>query len=76
MPKISDHSVINTQKINAKEKCENVNVLSRKLHFLWNCYIWGKAIAGTAKIFPFIVICLLAQDGKIVWCPHGMITVT
>ena len=32
--KISDHSAINAQKINAKENCENVNALSRKLHFL------------------------------------------
>ena len=39
-----------------KENCENVNALSRKLHFCENCYIWGKAIAGTAKIFPSIVI--------------------
>ena len=55
MPKISYHSVINASKINVKENCENVNALSRKLHFCKNCYIWGKAIAGTAKIFPFIV---------------------
>ena len=76
MPKISDHSVTNTQKINAKENCENVNVLSRKLHCCENCYIWGKA--ETAKTFPFILIVIysLAHDGKIVWCPHGMITVT
>ena len=47
-------------KINAKEKenCENVNALSRKLHFCKTCYILGKAIAGTAKIFPSIVILL------------------
>ena len=44
------------KKINAKENCENVNALSRKLYFCENCYIWGKAIAGTAKIFLFIVI--------------------
>ena len=48
--------MINSPKINAKENCENVNALSRKLHFCENCYIWGKAIAGTAKIFPSIVI--------------------
>ena len=76
MPKISDHSVINAPKINAKENCENVNALSRKLHFCENCYIWDKAIAGTAKIFPSIVINSLANDGKIVQCPHGMITIT
>ena len=76
MPKNSGHSVSNAQKINAKENCENVNALSRKLHFCKNCYIWGKAIAGTAKIFPSIVICSLAHDGKIVQCPHGMITIT
>ena len=79
MPKISDHSVINTQKINAEENCENVKTLSRKLHFCENCYIWGKAIAGTAKIFPSIAIYPLAHDGKIVQCmqcPHGMITIT
>ena len=64
MPKISDHSVINAPKINAKENCENVNALSRKLHFCENCYIWGKAIAGTAKIFPTTVIYLLAHDRK------------
>ena len=52
VPKNSDHSVINAPKINAKENCENVNGLSRKLHFCENCHIWGKAIAGTAKIFP------------------------
>ena len=69
VPKISDHSVINAPKINAKENCKKVNALSRKLHFCENCYIWGKAIAGTAKIFPFImfiVIYLLAHDEKIV----------
>ena len=66
MPKISDHSVINAPKINAKENCENVNALSRKLHFCENCYIWGKAIAGTAKIFPSIVIHSLTNDRKIV----------
>ena len=55
---------------------ENVDALSRKLHFCENCYIWGKAIAGTAKIFPSIVIYLLAHDRKIVQCPHGMITIT
>ena len=66
MPKISDHSVINAPKIKAKENCKKVNVFSRKLHFGENCYIWGKAIAGTAKIFPFIVIYSLAHDGKIV----------
>ena len=71
MPKISDHSVINAPKINATENCENVNALSRKLHFCENCYIWSKAIAGTAKIFPSIVIYSLAHDGKIVQCPHG-----
>ena len=76
MPKISDHSVINAPKINAKENCENVNALSRKLHFCENCYIWGKAIAGTAKIFPSIVIYSLAHNGKIVQCLHGMISVT
>ena len=78
MPKISDHSVINVPKINAKENCENVNALSRKLHFCENCYIWGKAIAGTAKIFPSIIIysLALAHDGKIVQCQHGMITIT
>ena len=66
MPKISDHSVIMPLKINAKENCKNVNALSRKLHFCENCYIWGKAIAGTAKIlFPSIVIYSLAHDGKI-----------
>ena len=62
--------------INAKENCENVNALSRKLHFCENCYIWGRAIAGTAKIFPSIVIYPLAHDGKIVHCPHEMITIT
>ena len=66
MPKISDLSVINAPKINAKENCENVNVLSRKLHFCENCYIWGKAIAGTAKIFPSIVVYSLSHDRKIV----------
>ena len=55
MPKISDHSVINAQEINAKENCKKVHALSRKLHFCENCYIWGKAIAGTVKIFPFMV---------------------
>ena len=75
MPKISDHSVINASKINAKENCENVNALSRKLHFCENCYIWGKAIVGTAKIFPSIVIYLLAHDRNIVQCPHGMINI-
>ena len=54
--KISDHSVINAPKINAKENGENVNALSRKWHFCEKCYIWGKAVAGTAKIFPSIVI--------------------
>ena len=73
---MSDHSVNNAPKINAKENFENVNVLSRKLHFLENCYIWGKAIAGTAKIFPSTVIYSLAYDEKIVQCPHGMITIT
>ena len=63
---ISDHSVVNAPKINAREYCENVNVLSRKLHFCENCYIWGKAIAGTAKIFPSIVIYLLTHDRKTV----------
>ena len=69
VPKISDHSVINAPKINAKENCKKVSALSRKLHFCENCYIWGKVIAGTAKIFPFImfiVIYLLAHDEKIV----------
>ena len=66
MPKISDHSVINAPKINAKENCENVNTLSRKLHFYENYYIWGKAIAGTAKIFLSIVIYTLTHDRKIV----------
>ena len=69
MPKISDHSVINAPKINTKENCKKVNALSRKLHFCENCYIRGKAIAGTAKIFPFImfiVIYLLAHDEQIV----------
>ena len=65
MPKISDHSVINAPKINAKENCENVNALSRKLHFRENCYIWGKAIARTAKIFPSMVIYSLIHDRKI-----------
>ena len=76
VPKISDHSEINAPKINAKENFENVDSLSRKLHFCENCYIWGKAIAGTAKIFPSIVIYLLAHDRKIVQYPHGMITIT
>ena len=53
MPKISDHSVINAPKINAEENCKKVNALSRKLHFCENCYIWGKAIAGIAKTFPY-----------------------
>ena len=53
VPKISDHSVINAPKINAEENCKKVNALSRKLHFCENCYIWGKAIAGTAKTFPY-----------------------
>ena len=75
MPNISDHSVINAPKINTKENCENVNALSRKLHFCENCYIWGMAIAGTAKIFPSIVIYSMAHDGKIVQCPHGMISI-
>ena len=68
MPKVSDHSVINAPKINAKENCENVNELSRNLHFCENCYIWGKAIAGTAKTFPSIglVIYFLTQDRKTV----------
>ena len=66
MPKISDHGVINDSKINAKENCKKVNALPRKLHFYENCYIWGKAIAGTAKIFSFIVIYSIAHDGKIV----------
>ena len=35
--------------MNAEENCKKVNALSRKLHFCENCYIWGKAIAGTAK---------------------------
>ena len=52
VPKISDHSVINAPKINAEENCKKVNALSRKLHFCEICYIWGKAIAGTAKTFP------------------------
>ena len=52
VPKISDHSLINAPKLNAEENCKKVNVLSRKLHFCKNCYIWGKAIAGTAKTFP------------------------
>ena len=52
VPKISDSSVINAPKINAEENCKKVNALSRKLHFCENCYIWGKAIAGTAKTFP------------------------
>ena len=73
VPKISDHSEINAPKINAKENCENVDSLSRKLHFCENCYIWGKAIAGTAKIFPSIVIYLLAHDRKIVQYPHGIL---
>ena len=71
VPKISDHSVINAPKINSKENCENVNVLSRKLHFCENCYIWGKAIVGTTKIFPSIVIYSLAHNGKICKCPMG-----
>ena len=68
MPKISDHSVINAPKINAKGNCKKVNALFRKLHFCENCYIWGKAIAGTAKIFPFIVMYSVhwPMDGKIV----------
>ena len=33
--------------------------------FCENCYIWGKAIAGTAEIFPSIVILSLTQDRKI-----------
>ena len=45
-------------------KCENVNALSRKLHFCKNCYIWGKEIAGTAKILPSIVTYSLTHDGK------------
>ena len=73
VPKMSDHIVINAPKINAEE---SVNVLSRKLHSLENCYIWGKAIVGTAKIFPSTVICSLAHDKKILLCPHGMITIT
>ena len=73
MPKISDHSVMNAPKINAKENCQNINALSRKLHFCENCYIWDKAIAGTAKIFPSMAIYSLTHDRKIVWCPHGMI---
>ena len=64
--KISDHSVINVPKINAKENCKNVHALSRKLHFCENCYIWDKAIAETAIIFPSIVIYSLAHDGTIV----------
>ena len=52
VPKISDYIVINAPKISAEENCKNVNALSRKLHFCENCYIWGKAIAGTAKTFP------------------------
>ena len=36
----------------------------------------GKAIAGTAKIFPSTVIYSLTHDRKIVSCPHGMITIT
>ena len=66
MPKISDHSVINASKINVKENWEKVYALSRKLHFCENGYIWSKAIAGTAKIFPFIIrpIYSLAHDGK------------
>ena len=40
---------LNASKINAKENCENVNELSRKLHFCENCYIWGKAIAGNSQ---------------------------
>ena len=66
VPKISDNSVINAPKINAKENCQNINELSRKLHFCENCYIWGNAIAGTAKIFPSMVIYLLTHDRKIV----------
>ena len=66
MAKISGHSVINAPKINAEENCEKVNALSRKLHFYENCYIWGKAIAGTAKIFPSMVIYSLTHDRKIV----------
>ena len=72
MPKISDHSVINAPKINAKENCENFKSLSRKLHFCENCYIWGKTIAGTAKIFPSIHVAIytLTHDRKSVYCPH------
>ena len=66
MPKISDHGVINAPKINAKENCENVHALSRKLHFCENCYIWGKAIAGTAKILPSMVIYSLTHGKKMV----------
>ena len=66
VPKISDHSVINAPKINAKENCQNINAFSRKLHFCENCCIWGKAIAGTAKIFPSMVIYSLTHDRKIV----------
>ena len=76
MPKIGEPSVTNAPKINAKENCENVNTLSRNLHFCENCYVLDKAIAGTANIFPSIVICSLAHDGKIVQCPFGMITIT
>ena len=76
MPKSSDHSVINAPKINAEENCDNVYALSRKLHFCENRYMWGKAIAGTAKIFPSIVIYSLAHDGMIVQWPHRMITIT
>ena len=64
VPKISDHSVINAPKITAKENGKKANALSKKLHFCENCYIWGKAIAGTAKILLFIVIYSLAHDEK------------
>ena len=75
MPKINDHSVINASKINVKENCENVHAFSRKLHFCENCYIWGKAIAGTAKIFPFS-LGLFTHWPMMERCPQGMITIT
>ena len=33
VPQISDHSVINASKINAKENCKKAIALSKKLHF-------------------------------------------
>ena len=41
VPKISDHSVINAPKINAKENCQNINVLSRKLLHLGQGNCWN-----------------------------------